>query len=93
MQTITEYKEQIDFDAAVDEFRKYLRNYRQYSPWTIRSYGIDLQQFNEFLLASAGEVPSPAEITRQQVLAWDCHRWSHVVGVCVLQRLRREFAS
>jgi len=58
------------FDAAVSEFLAYLQGYRQYSPWTVRAYGIDLREFREFLLAQDGRVPAPAEITRPQVVAW-----------------------
>ena len=70
MQTAREGKEKLEFAAAVAEFLRYLKNYRQYSPRTVRSYGIDLQQFQEFLSASSGAVPLPEEISRQQVLAW-----------------------
>jgi len=58
------------FDAAVSEFLSYLQGYRHYSPWTIGAYGIDLREFREFLLEQEGRVPSPAEITRPQVVAW-----------------------
>ena len=58
------------FDAAVSEFLAYLQGYRQYSPWTVRAYGIDLRGFREFLLEQVGRVPSPQDITRPQVFAW-----------------------
>jgi integrase/recombinase XerD len=58
------------FDAAVSEFLAYLQGYRQYSPWTVGAYRIDLREFREFLLEQEGRVPAPAEITRPQVVAW-----------------------
>jgi len=58
------------FDAAVGEFLAYLQGYRQYSPWTVRAYGIDLREFREFLVKQEGRVPAPSEITRPQVVAW-----------------------
>lgn len=58
------------FDAAVSEFLSYLQGYRQYSPWTVGAYRIDLREFREFLLEQQGGAPAPAEITRPQVVAW-----------------------
>jgi len=58
------------FDAAVAEFLSYLQGYRQYSPWTVGAYRIDLREFREFLVGQEGHVPAPAEITRPQVVAW-----------------------
>jgi site-specific recombinase XerD len=58
------------FDTAVSEFLSYLQSYRQYSPWTVGAYRIDLRGFREFLLAREGRVPAPPEITRPQVVAW-----------------------
>jgi len=60
----------ITFDAAVSEYLTYLKGYRQYSPWTLGAYSIDLREFRKFLLEREGMVPAPAEITRPQVVAW-----------------------
>ena len=63
----------LSFDAAVAEFLRYLRGYRNYSPVTVRAYGIDLRQFRKFLVGELGNLPTPQEISRQQVLAWGLH--------------------
>jgi len=62
--------ESLSFGAAAEEFVRYLRGYRSFSPSTVRAYEIDLHQFREFLVEAIGEVPAPEAITRQQVLAW-----------------------
>jgi len=66
----TKFGEGISFDDAVGEFLKYLRGYRHYSPVTVKAYGLDLRQFREFLVEEMGEPPTPAEISRQQLLGW-----------------------
>jgi len=64
---------QISFDAAVVEFLNYLRDYRHYSPVTVRAYGIDLRGFRGFLLEQLGELPLPQAITYKEVLGWGLH--------------------
>jgi len=59
---------QRSYDGAVKEFIAYLRDYRSFSPLTVRAYATDLRMFREFLESRLGRVPSPAEITREHIL-------------------------
>ena len=77
----------ISYDQATEEFREYITHYRGYSPSTITAYGIDLQKFRRFLESRLGRVPSPIEITRQQIIQFGVS----LGGVAPLT-LRRKYA-
>jgi len=77
----------ISYDQAAEEFLQYLTHYRGYSPSTITAYGIDLGKFRRFLESRLGRVPSPAEITRQQIIQFGMS----LGGVAPLT-LRRKYA-
>jgi site-specific recombinase XerD len=71
----------------VKEFIAYLRDYRSFSPLTVRAYATDLRMFREFLESRLGRVPSPAEITREQIVQFGVSR----KGAAPLT-LRRKYA-
>lgn len=58
----------ISYDDAVEQFLDYLREYRSFSPSTVRAYGTDLRMLREFLESRLGHVPTPAAITREQII-------------------------
>jgi site-specific recombinase XerD len=77
----------ISYDQAVKGFLDYLTHYRGYSPLTVRAYATDLRMFREFLESRLGRVPSPAEITREQIVQFGVSR----KGAAPLT-LRRKYA-
>ena len=56
------------FAEAVAMFLEYLKSYRSCVAVSIKAYGRDIQSFEAFLTESLGQVPPPAQITRQQVM-------------------------
>ena len=77
----------ISYDQATEEFLQYLTHYRGYSPSTVTAYGIDLQKFRRFLETKLGLVPSPGEITRQQII-----QFGMSLGRVAPLTLRRKYA-
>jgi site-specific recombinase XerD len=59
---------ELDYDEAVAGFLDYLKEYRSFSPWTVRAYATDLRMLREFLERRLGHVPKPTEITREQII-------------------------
>jgi len=58
----------ISYDDAVKEFIAYLKEYRSFSPLTVRAYGVDMRMLRQFLEERLGRVPSPSEITREMIV-------------------------
>jgi len=58
----------LSYDDAVSEFLDYLKDYRSFSPSTVRAYGTDLRMLREFLERKLGRVPRPTEITRELIV-------------------------
>jgi len=84
---VTEEASGISYDQATEEFLQYLTHYRGYSPSTVTAYGIDLQKFRRFLETKLGLVPSPGEITRQQII-----QFGMSLGRVAPLTLRRKYA-
>jgi site-specific recombinase XerD len=59
---------ELDYDEAVAGFLDYLKEYRSFSPWTVRAYATDLRMLREFLEKRLGRVPRPTEITRELIV-------------------------
>jgi site-specific recombinase XerD len=59
---------ELSYDEAVAGFLDYLREYRSFSPWTVRAYATDLRMLREFLEKRLGRVPRPTEITRETIV-------------------------
>ena len=59
---------ELSYDEAVQEFLSYLKDYRSFSPFTIRAYATDMRMFREFLEKRLGRVPAPAEVTREMIV-------------------------
>ena len=77
----------VSYDEAVAEFLDYLREYRSFSGSTVRAYGTDLRTFRAFLEGRLGRVPTPGEITREQIIQFGVS----LRGVAPLT-LRRKYA-
>ncbi|HUW14409.1 MAG TPA: tyrosine-type recombinase/integrase [Anaerolineae bacterium] len=77
----------ISYDQATEEFLQYITHYRGYSPSTVTAYGIDLQKFRRFLESRLGRMPSPGEITRQQIIQFGVS-----LGRVAPLTLRRKYA-
>ena len=58
----------LSYDDTVREFLSYLKDYRSFSALTVRAYGTDMRMLREFLEHRTGRVPSPTEITREQIV-------------------------
>ena len=58
----------LSYDDTVREFLSYLKDYRSFSALTVRAYGTDMRMLREFLKHRLGRVPSPTEITREQIV-------------------------
>jgi site-specific recombinase XerD len=58
----------LSYDEAVKEFIAYLKEYRSFSLLTVKAYGVDLRMLREYLESRLGRVPSPDEITREQII-------------------------
>ncbi len=58
----------ISYDEAVREFIAYLKEYRSFSPLTVKAYGVDMRMLREFLEERLGRVPAPSEITREMIV-------------------------
>jgi site-specific recombinase XerD len=52
----------------VKEFLSYLKDYRSFSPLTVRAYSTDMRMFREFLEKRLGRVPAPPQITREMIV-------------------------
>ena len=65
---MTDATTQLSYDDAVREFIAYLKDYRSFSPLTVRAYGVDLRMLREFLERRLGRVPSPNEIAREMIV-------------------------
>jgi integrase/recombinase XerC len=59
---------ELSYDEAVAGFLDYLKEYRSFSPWTVRAYATDLRMLREFLEKRLGHVPRPTEITREMIV-------------------------
>ena len=58
----------LSYDDTVREFLSYLKDYRSFSALIVRAYGTDMRMLREFLKHRLGRVPSPTEITREQIV-------------------------
>jgi len=58
----------LSYDEAMAGFLDYLKEYRSFSPWTVRAYATDLRMLREFLEKRLGRVPRPTEITREMIV-------------------------
>jgi len=74
-------------DEAVCAFLSYLTGYRRCTEYTAKVYGADLRLFFAFLGAGNGIAPpSPAEVTRQDVMAFVSSQ-SHLSGSTVCRKV------
>jgi site-specific recombinase XerD len=58
----------LSFEEAVAMFLEYLKGYRSCAAISVKAYRRDLLAFSEFLSQRLGQLPSPDQITRQQVM-------------------------
>lgn len=61
-------EQELSYDDAVAQFLDYLKEYRSFSPSTVRAYDTDLRKLREFLEKRVGRVPEPTEITRELII-------------------------
>jgi len=68
MPPTTTAEQELSYDDAVAQFLDYLKEYRSFSPSTVRAYGTDLRRLREFLEKRLGRIPPPTDITREQIV-------------------------
>jgi site-specific recombinase XerD len=56
----------ISYDDAVKEFIAYLKEYRSFSPLTVRAYGVDMRMLRQFLEDRLGR-PATAALHADEV--------------------------
>jgi len=78
--------DQLSLAEAVPVFLEYLKSYRSCAAVSVRAYGRDLRGFQEFLAKNLDEVPSPGQITRQQVMQF-AMSLSHLAPISVRRKL------